>query len=171
MQQAIEGYLSDLEQRRGASPHTVANYRLDLQHLAEWLEARGVASWEQVKRQDMRGWVAWMHAEGYAATSIARKLSAARALYRYLAREGIHTETPLVLVPTPRLRKTLPSVMSIEEVEKLLEAPDLATPLGLRDRCMFEVLYATGLRLSELLSLTVDGIQWGSRTIRVVGKG
>jgi tyrosine recombinase XerD len=171
MQQAIDGYLSDLEQRRGASSNTVKNYRLDLEHLAEWLSGRGLTDWAVVRRQDMRAWVAWMHGEGYAPTSIARKLSAARALYRYLAREGVQTETPLLLVPAPRLRRTLPAVLSIEEIERLLAAPDGSTPLGMRDRCMFEVLYATGLRLSELLSLTVESIEWTSRTIRVTGKG
>jgi integrase/recombinase XerD len=171
MQQAIDGYLSDLEQRRGASRHTVTNYRLDLEHLAEWLRGRGQSDWSGVRRQDMRAWVAWMHGEGYAPTSIARKLSAARALYRYLAREGIHTEAPLLLVPAPKLGRTLPAVLSVEEIERLLAAPDRHTPLGLRDRAMFEVLYATGLRLSELLSLTVEGIEWSGRTIRVTGKG
>lgn len=171
MQQAIDGYLSDLEQRRGASGHTVTNYRLDLEHLARWLQDRGVADWSAARRQDMRAWVASMHTEGYAAASIARKLSAARALYRYLAREGVETQSPLLLVPTPRQKRTLPAVLSIEEIERLLEAPDSRTPLGMRDRCMFEVLYATGLRLSELLSLTMSSIEWGSRTVRVTGKG
>jgi integrase/recombinase XerD len=171
MQHAIDAYLSDLEQRRGASAHTVANYRLDLEHLAAWLSDRGHTDWSSVRRQDMRAWVAWMHAEGYAGTSIARKLSAARALYRYLAREGVETQTPLLLVPTPRLKRTLPGVLSIEEVERLLEAPDRHTSLGMRDRCMFEVLYATGLRLSELLSLSVGDLQWSARTVRVTGKG
>jgi integrase/recombinase XerD len=171
MHDAIRDYLSDLEQRRGASTHTVTNYRLDLEHLAEWLSARGIAEWSEVRRQDMRAWVAWMHQEGYASTSIARKLSAARALYRYLVREGMAEETPLLLVPTPRQKRTLPGVLSIEEVERLLEVPEANSPLGLRDRCMFEVLYATGLRLSELLSLTTDAIQWTARSIRVTGKG
>lgn len=171
MQHAIRDYLSDLEQRRGASTHTVTNYRLDLEHLAGWLSERGLADWSKVRRQDMRAWVAWMHGEGYASTSIARKLSAARALYRYLVREGMAAETPLLLVPTPRQRRTLPGVLSIDEVERLLEAPDGHSPLGLRDRCMFEVLYATGLRLSELLSLTTNSVQWQARNIRVTGKG
>lgn len=171
MQHAIRDYLSDLEQRRGASPHTIANYGLDLQHLALWLSGRGITDWSAVHRQDVRAWVASMHQDGYASASIARKLSAARALYRYLIREGHVVETPLLLVPTPRQRKTLPGVLSIEEVERLLEAPDCGSTLGARDRCMYEVLYATGLRLSELLSLSVNSVQWSARTIRVIGKG
>ncbi len=171
MHHAIRDYLLDLEQRRGASQHTVTNYRLDLEHLADWLSGRGVLDWPSVRRQDMRAWVAWMHQEGYASTSIARKLSAARALYRYLVREGVTAETPLLLVPTPRQKRTLPGVLSIEEVERLLEAPDRESALGVRDRCMLEVLYATGLRLSELLSLTTGSIQWTARSVRVIGKG
>lgn len=171
MQQAIADYLLDLEQRRGASAHTIANYRLDLLHLSEWLVERDVLDWCAVRRQHIRAWVAWMHGDGYAAATIARKLSAARALYRYLVREGTCAETPLLLVPTPRQKRSLPGVLAIEEVERLLEAPDRSTPLGIRDHCMFEVLYATGLRVSELLSLTGDSIQWTARSIRVVGKG
>jgi site-specific recombinase XerD len=171
MNDEIESFLIDLEGRRGASPHTVANYRLDLEHAAEWLRGRGLDSWGAVKRQDVRAWIAWMHGEGYAATSIGRKLSALRSLFRYLAREGTVPQSPVLLVPAPRIRKTLPGVLSVEEIERLLEAPDGSTPLGLRDRCLFEVLYATGLRVSELLSLRLGSIDWIARTVRVVGKG
>ena len=171
MNREIEAFLADLGQRRGASPQTLAHYRLDLEHLIDWLAGRDISSWEALQRQDVRGWVAWMHGEGYATTSIARKLSALRSLFRYLMREGEVSQSPLLLVPAPRGRKTLPSVLSIEEMERLLEAPDSSTPLGVRDRCLLEVMYATGLRVSELVSLRVDQIDWVGRMIRVVGKG
>ncbi len=171
MNAEIDLFLTDLEQRRGASPHTLANYRLDLTHLCEWLAARPEHSWQDVNRKTIRAWVAWMHGEGYAPASIGRKLSALRSLFRFLIREERVARSPLLLVPAPKKRTSLPPVLSVEEIERLLAAPEVASPLGLRDRCMFEVLYATGLRLSELLGLTLDQIDWPRRSAQVRGKG
>lgn len=112
-----------------------------------------------------------MHGEGYAASSMGRKLSALRSFFRYLMREGVLTRNPLVTVMAPKKGKSLPAVLTVDEVERLIEAPDRLTPLGMRDWCMFEVLYATGLRLSELLSIEVDRVNWGGRSILVRGKG
>lgn len=171
MNREIDGFLADLEQRRGASPHTVANYRLDLDHTAEWMAARGVTAWSTVDRQDVRAWLAWMHYEQYAPATIGRKLSALRSFYRYLGREGTVTRSPLLLIAAPRSRKSLPNVLTVEEIERLIEAPDRSTSLGLRDRCMFEVMYATGVRVSELLAMKVGDVDWIGRHMRVVGKG
>jgi len=171
MNAEIDLFLTDLEQRRGASPHTLANYRLDLTHLCDWLAARPEHSWQDVNRKTIRAWVAWMHGEGYAPASIGRKLSALRSLFRFLVREDRVARSPLLLVPAPKKRATLPPVLTVEEIERLLAAPEGTSPLGLRDRCMFEVLYATGLRLSELLGLTLDQIDWPRRSAQVRGKG
>jgi integrase/recombinase XerD len=167
----IDGFLSDLQLRRGASVHTTVNYRRDLEHLCEWLAPLSITSWSQVNRAVVRRWIAWMHGEGYAPASIARKLSTLRSLFRYLVRENIVETTPMLLVPAPKGRKMLPSVLTVEEIERLLEAPDATTPLGIRDRCLFEVLYATGLRVSELLGLRAEQIDWTRRSIQVLGKG
>ena len=166
-----EAFLVDLRERRGASEHTTLNYSLDLEHLSAWLIARDITSWQSLTRHDVRSWIAWMHSEGYAPASIGRKLSALRSLFRFLMREGRIGESPLVLVPAPKRGKTLPSVLSLDEIERLLAAPDPGTPLGMRDRSMLEVLYATGLRLSELLGLRLDSVDWTQRSIRVIGKG
>lgn len=171
MNEAIEEFLADLQLRRGASLHTVENYRRDLAALCEWLQPQGVSAWRDLTRAQVRRWIAWMHGEGYAPASISRKLSALRSLFRYLVRENRVETSPLLLVPTPKGRRTLPAVLSVEEIERLLAAPDGTTPLGLRDRCLFEVLYATGLRVSELLSLRLGQIDWGLRSMRVMGKG
>jgi tyrosine recombinase XerC len=171
LQSEIEAFLVDLHERRGASPHTTANYRLDLEHLAHWAGEHDITSWRALTRQLVRSWVAWMHAEGYAPASIGRKLSSLRSLYRYLMREGIVAESPLQLVPGPKRGRTLPNVLSVDEIERLLAQPDSKTPLGMRDRCLLEMMYATGLRVSELVGLTLEQIDWGQRTIRVIGKG
>jgi len=171
MNAEIDLFLTDLEQRRGASQHTLANYRLDLTNLCEWIAARPEGSWQDVDRKTIRAWVAWMHAEGYASASIGRKLSALRSLFRFLVREERVARSPLLLIPAPKKRTSLPPVLTVEEIELLLAAPEATSPLGLRDRCMFEVLYATGLRLSELLGLTLDQIDWPRRSAQVRGKG
>lgn len=171
MNAEIDLFLTDLEQRRGASPHTLANYRLDLTNLCEWVASRPEGSWQDVDRKTIRAWVAWMHAQGYASASICRKLSALRSLFRFLVREERVARSPLLLIPAPKKRASLPPVLTVEEIERLLAAPEAASPLGLRDRCMFEVLYATGLRLSELLGLTLEQIDWPRRSAQVRGKG
>jgi site-specific recombinase XerD len=112
-----------------------------------------------------------MHGEGYAPTSIARKLSALRTFFRFLSREGLIDESPLQLVPAPKRSRTLPTVLSVEEIERLVAAPQPNTPLGIRDRCLLEVMYATGLRVAELLGLRLDQIDWSGRSILVRGKG
>lgn len=171
MNAEIDLFVADLEERRNASRHTLANYRLDLEHAVDWLTQRDITSWEAVDRRILRSWVSWLHGEGYAPASITRKLSAVRAFYRFLIREGKLARGPVLLVPAPKGRKTLPNVLTIEEIERLIEAPDRVTPLGLRDRCLLEVLYATGMRVGELLSLRMDDLDWTARTVRVFGKG
>ena len=171
MKADIDRFLQDLRQRRGASHHTVDNYRMDLEHLGDWLEERGITTWQALDRQVARRWTAWMHGEGYAPTSITRKLAALRSFFRFLVREGEMERSPLVLVSAPKARRSLPHVLTIEEIERLLTAPDDVSAFGIRDRCLLEVLYATGLRVSELLGLRIDDIDWTTRTIRVRGKG
>lgn len=171
LKSGIDLFLLDLEQRRGASPHTLDNYRRDLEHLLEWLLERDITDWGSVTRHICRAWVAWLHGEGYAAGSIARKLSALRSHFRFLVREQVVAQSPLLLVPAPKRGHTLPHVLSLEEMERLLEAPDTGSALGLRDRCLLEVMYATGLRVSEMLSVQLDQVDWVGRSIRVLGKG
>jgi site-specific recombinase XerD len=167
----IDSFLADLRERRAASSHTTTGYGLDLDHLAVWLGQRDITMWSSLTRQLVRSWVAWLHAEGYASSSIARKLSALRSLFRFLLREGRVDESPLLLIPGPKRGTALPNVLSLHEIERLLAAPDSRTARGLRDRCMLEVMYASGLRVAELLSLHADQVDWLERSVRVVGKG
>ncbi|GAJ21526.1 unnamed protein product, partial [marine sediment metagenome] len=108
---------------------------------------------------------------GFVKASIARKLSAIRSFYRYLLREEIIATSPVATTSSPKLDKRLPSFLTIEEINRLLEAPDLSTPQGLRDRALLELLYASGLRVSELVSLNLEGVNLDTNEIRVWGKG
>jgi len=171
MENAVEGFLTELCEARGAAAATVRGYASDLEQWARFLhEHRLAKSWEQVTPTYLRRFLARLHEQGYARTSIARKLSALRALYRYLAARGLIRSNPTVGITPPRQRRPLPRFLYQEELEKLLAAPDAETPLGLRDRALLEVLYATGVRVGELVGLTASECE-GASELRIVGKG
>ncbi len=156
---------------RGASDNTRRAYASDLRALARWLAGRGVSGWPAVTADLLRDYLRHRHAEGASARSMARALSAWRRFFRYLLREGAIDHDPSEPLETPRLARGLPDHLTEDEVEALLQAPDVATPLGLRDRAMLETLYATGLRVSELVALRHDQLDLRTGLVRVVGKG
>ena len=169
---AIDGFLEDLSRRRGLSPHTVKNDRSDLTQFVDFLDAElGMSKLKAVDVLAIRGFLAELHKNGVARSSVARKLAAIRTFFRYLTREGVLDKNPARLVSTPRLDKKLPGRLEQDEVERLVSAPDAATPLGRRDRAMLELLYATGLRVGELVSLDVSATDLQNRMVRVTGKG
>jgi integrase/recombinase XerC len=171
MQKIFDRYIQYLEAERNASPYTVRNYRADLADFFKFLKAKELTLLNEVDRHVLRDYLSHLVEVGIAKASIARKLSAIRSFYRYLVREEIISENPIEQVSSPKLDKRLPSFLTREEMEKLLGAPDLSTPLGQRDRALLELLYASGLRVSELASLTPEQIDLNSNEIRVWGKG
>ena len=166
----IEEFLDALWLEKGLSPHTRSAYRTDLLAFARWLEGRGLTL-ESVGRDAVLDHLGWRLSEGYQARSTARFLSGLRSFYRYAVREGRLAEDPTLLVSMPQLGAPLPKSLSEADVEALLAAPDIEDTLGLRDRTMLEVLYATGLRVTELISLTLDEINLREGSLRVFGKG
>ncbi|HEX7045682.1 MAG TPA: site-specific tyrosine recombinase XerD [Burkholderiales bacterium] len=154
----------------GLSAHTISAYRGDLTHAARFLAARG-RSLLDARRDDLRDYLAHRRRARAKATTAARLLSALRRFYRYLVREGCVGEDPTALIDSPKLARTLPKSLSEEQVERLLAAAGGGTPLALRDRAMLETLYATGLRVSELVALTLGQIGLTQGVVRVVGKG
>jgi integrase/recombinase XerC len=172
MYSEIQAFLDDLKHRRGLSPHTVANYGSDLVQFSVFLEESvGTARVGDVDVLAIRSFLAHLHAQGTARASIARKLAAIRTFFRYLAREGKITKNPARLVSTPRLDRKIPPRIEESEVERLLETPDTSGPLGRRDLAMLELLYATGLRVGELVSLDLSRLELEERLVRVSGKG
>jgi tyrosine recombinase XerC len=171
MHASIDAFLSQLGDARGASAATVRSYGSDIGQCAEFLQREGLADrWVDVRPAHVRRFLAFLHESGYARSSVARKLSALRALFRYLgARDGSHSD-PTTGIATPRRRAHLPRFLFPGDLDKLLAAPDPGKPLGLRDRAILEVLYATGLRVSELVGLTTSECR-DSSEIRVRGKG
>ncbi|WP_434774933.1 site-specific tyrosine recombinase XerD [Pseudomonas oryzihabitans] len=166
----IEEFLDALWLEKGLSPHTRSAYRTDLLAFARWLEGRGLTL-ESLGRDAVLDHLGWRLSEGYQARSTARFLSGLRSFYKYAVREGRVAEDPTLLVSMPQLGAPLPKSLSEADVEALLAAPDTEDTLGLRDRTMLEVLYATGLRVTELISLTLDEINLREGSLRVFGKG
>ncbi|MBA7650691.1 Tyrosine recombinase XerD [subsurface metagenome] len=153
------------------SAYTVRNYTADLLDFFGFLRAKGISSLKEVDRLTLRDYLSHLMKQGLVKASIARKLSAIRSFYRYLLREGVISISPAATTSSPKLDKRLPSFLTIEEVKRLLEAPDLSTPQGQRDRALLELLYASGLRVSELVQLDLEQINLDTHEIRVWGKG
>lgn len=166
----INGYTRYLEAERHASPYTVRNYTRDLRHFIEYLNGQKVSTFDEVDRQLLRGYISFLQGQGYEKTSISRKLSALRSFYNYLIQRDLISANPLMAVSSPKLDKKLPSFLSSEEVVRMLGSPDTGTPLGQRDRAILELLYASGLRVSEIAKLDLGNLNLDTLEIRVRGK-
>ncbi|MBI4339213.1 MAG: tyrosine recombinase XerC [Chloroflexi bacterium] len=171
MQKLLQDYVRYLRIERNIAPLTVRNYTTDIRDFLDFLKAKRVTTLAQVDRAVLRRYLGALQEQGVARTSISRKLSALRSFYRYLFRENQVGSQPLQTLSAPRLEQRLPSFLSQEDVLQLIEAADLSTPLGLRDRALLELLYAAGFRVSEIVSLDLGSVNFGSREIRVWGKG
>jgi integrase/recombinase XerC len=171
MQEVFNKYKNYLEAERNASPYTVRNYTTDLSGFFNFLKTKEISLLEEVDRHVLRDYLSYLMEQGIVKASIARKLSAIRSFYRYLLREKIISTNPVATTSSPKLDKRLPSFLTPEETVRLLEAPDLSTPQGLRDRALMELLYASGIRVSELVNLDVGQVNLNTNEIRVWGKG
>jgi len=166
----ITRFLDAVWMERGLSSNTLAAYRADLVALARWLAARHVAL-PKTGRADLMDFIAARVHGGARPRSTARQLSSFRRFFRYLIREALIAEDPTAQIAMPKIGRSLPRSLSEAEVEALLAAPAVADPLGHRDRTMLEVLYATGLRVSELVHLKLGQVNMNQGVIRVLGKG
>ena len=170
-------FLKRIEAARHLSPHTVRAYRIDLGQYLAFIEHDRQPDPTQVDRLLLRKFLAALRSARYSRRTVARKLAALRAFYRFLCREGICETNPILAVRTPRLEKRLPSFLTDDEVKQLLESPDPKTKAGklavagLRDRAILETLYSTGLRASELVGLDVMDVDFVSEIVRAKGKG
>jgi integrase/recombinase XerD len=167
----LEPFVDYLSFERGLSDRTLAAYRGDLEKLLDFLEERGRADPSQVTPQDLREFVFQLNDAGLAPSSIRRALSSIRGYFGFLLEEDVLEADPSERLAAPRVGRALPDVLSVEEVQKLLEAPDPAHPLYWRDRGILEVLYAAGVRVSELLGMTVHSIDLEEGVCTVFGKG
>ena len=167
---AIEAFLDALWAERGATRQTLASYRRDLEGLARWRNGAdgGIAA---ADRAGLFDYLAWRTRQGWSARSNARLLSTLRAFYALQVRRGLRADDPTALLEGPGLPRSLPKALSEREVDALLAAPDLDSPLGLRDRAMLELMYASGLRVSELVGAPATSLNLRQGVLRVFGKG
>lgn len=167
---SIDQYIDYLVRERGLSEHTIAAYRRDLRHLYCFVKERKVVEWNAVSITLAKQFPALLHRRGMAASSIQRTLSAARSFFKYLVASNAAHANPFESVQAPKAAKKLPATLSVDEINSLLDKHD-GSALSLRDRAMLELFYSSGLRLSELAVLEVDGIDMVAGQTRVVGKG
>ncbi|MBM6787627.1 site-specific tyrosine recombinase XerD [Ligilactobacillus salivarius] len=164
-------YLYYLKVERGLSENTIASYGIDLKLFLEYLRENEIPSFKQVNKEVI---VNYMQAEknnNKANSSILRSVSSLRKFFQYLAQEKIIEKDPMLLIDTPKKKQHLPQVLTKEEVEKLLHSPNTGQVLGLRDRAMLELMYATGLRISEIINLKLEDLHLTMGTLQTLGKG
>jgi tyrosine recombinase XerC len=190
VREVFNRYINYLKAERNASGYTVRNYKTDLmgtfkrgegKGFFQFLKLQKIADFTAVDRQIIREYLSWLMEQGIDKSSISRKLSAIRSFYRYLLAEGIIQKSPIPVSAfgrkgerssiSPKQDKRLPVFLTREEMEELIKAPDTAKPEGKRDRAILEMLYASGLRVSELWQLNLESVDIGNREIRVTGKG
>lgn len=171
MEYAIEGLLYHLKVERQRSENTISAYRTDLARLALWLEARGINEPAGVSRQNLTDHLQQLDRDGLSLRSIARVRSSYRQLFRFLVREGRLESDPTALLEAPRFGSPLPTVLTVPQVQAILDAPDKGTPLGIRDAAMIQLMYASGLRVSELIAVPLSRVDLERGLIQVLGKG
>lgn len=163
----IQNFLGSLQH---LSEHTRKSYQRDLAVLLEYIETSDVQNWRELDGRQMRSFVAWRHRQGISGRSLQRNLSAVRAFYRYLIREGVAQHNPADGVRAPKSAKTLPKLLDVDQAAQLVEI-DANDPLSIRDKAILELMYSSGLRLSELVSLNLDSLDLPDAVVTVIGKG
>jgi len=166
----IEKFLNHLQHERHLSPQTITNYQRDLARVVNFCNECNVNQWGELDVHGVRALVAKLHRQGLKGNTIARLLSAVRSLYNYMLREHAVKLNPAEGVPAPKTTRSLPKTLDVDQVSHLLNFDD-KTPLGSRDRAMFELLYSSGLRLAELVGLDVNDIDYRDSLVTVTGKG
>ncbi len=176
MLNSIERFLRYLGVERNSSPETVRAYASDLARFTTYLRgtrdrSESIPTPDEVQTPEVRGYLAYLHRQGQKKSSIARRLASLRSFFRYCCREGRCRRNPAKSIMAPRKEKRLPQVLSVDEVLRLVTNPEDATPLQRRDRAILEFLYASGVRVSELVGLDREDFDLKSRVARVRGKG
>ncbi|RTE67167.1 tyrosine recombinase XerC [Amphritea opalescens] len=174
---ALDGFYTYLSSERQYSRHTLSNYQRDLARLLDYLQHStmfpdGKVDWARIEPKHIRNFVAWVHREGLGGKSIQRLLSAIRSFYKYLHREGLVQQNPALGIQAPKSPRRLPQTLDVDQLSQLLDSDaDQNDPLESRDQAMLELIYSSGLRLSELVSLDLHSIDWQDASLRVLGKG
>ena len=167
----VNAFITYLDIEAGSSSHTIEAYLGDVDRYVAWLTERGATEPGAVTTRDVEDYLEHLREEGRVPKTVARAFAAIRAFHRFLHGEGITPANPTDTLGVSPGRRKLPDVLSVKEIEMLIEAPDIGTPLGLRDRAMLEFAYATGSRVSELVAMTMQNIMLSEALVRIMGKG
>jgi tyrosine recombinase XerC len=170
MKKELEQFLNHLRYERNASAHTISAYRSDLSQLAAFLEERETRL-RKIDNVAVRAFLAHLHERGLKKSSLARKLAAVRSFFQFCLKKGWVDDNAAKVVATPKQEQHVPSFLSEDEMAEFLDLPSLDKPLDRRDKAMLELLYATGIRVSELVGINLEDVNFGERLIRVRGKG
>ena len=166
----IQSFIDYLRHEKQSSSHTISNYNRDLQQFQLWLQDSGLKRWTDVKQHHVRQYIASRHRQGVAAKSLQRHLSSIRSFYQYLLRENLADNNPAQGVRAPKVKRKLPSTMNVDEINQLLK-PQSNDSLDIRDMAMMELMYSSGLRLSELVSINIQDLPADMDELEVTGKG
>ncbi|MBP1155172.1 MULTISPECIES: site-specific tyrosine recombinase XerD [unclassified Paenibacillus] len=170
MKNDLESFIRFLSEERGLAQNTLDSYERDLSQYIVFLEESGVYSLRDSGKVNITGYLLRLKQKGRATATLSRNMVSIRALYQYMVKVRRMESDPSMHMETPKLEKRIPKVLSVSEMERLLESPLTSTPNGMRDKAMLEVLYATGIRVSELISLDVDSVNLTVGFIRCIGK-
>lgn len=171
MEQLVDTYLIHLKVERGLAENTLESYRRDLTKFVGYLRRQGVNALGKVERREIMSFMEDLHSNGKAAATISRNLAAIRSFYNFLNLENLVDKNPSTELDSPKIPKRLPNIMTVSQVARLLEQPDGKDPSGLRDKAMLELLYATGIRVSELVDLNTLDVNLDMGFLRCLGKG
>ncbi|MDY7077015.1 MAG: site-specific tyrosine recombinase [Chloroflexota bacterium] len=172
MQAQIEEFLRFVTVEKGYSEHTVLAYRNDLTQLLTYLRGEGISIWQDVSRTHILEYIIYLRGRGYVSSTIARKTASVRSFFHFLVADGVLEDDPTTAVDSPQVNRHLPRPLSQEDMARLLMEPTKSnTPQALRDRALLELMYATGMRASEVIGLTMDAVDLEAGTVRCLGKG
>lgn len=171
MENLIQEFIEYLGHEKGLASNTLESYGRDLRQYCGFLSEGTSQTPETASQATIVAYLMSLRKQGKATATIARRLAALKAFYQFMLKENYVTKDPTDELSSPKLERKLPKVLSVEEVEKLLNQPDTSTPAGIRDKAMLEVLYATGIRVSELVNLNLDDVDLKEGFVRCVGKG
>ncbi|MEK1908042.1 MAG: tyrosine recombinase XerC [Pseudomonas sp.] len=171
MQDHLDAYLEHLRRERQVSAHTLDGYRRDLLKVVVLCEKNAIGSWSDLDSRSLRSFIARLHGTGLASRSLARLLSAVRGFYQYLSREGLCRHDPAAGISAPKGERRLPRTLDADRTQQLLDGAVEDDFIARRDQAMLELFYSSGLRLSELVSLNLDGLDLAGGLVRVTGKG
>lgn len=171
MNKELDDFINYLEYERNYSNNTIIAYKNNILQLINYLDSININDIKSVKYETIRGYLSYLHENKYKSKSISRMISSMRSFFKYLKVENIITNNPMTLISNPKLEKKLPKYLTINEIETILNVPDMNDKVGIRDAFILELLYVSGIRVSELVNIKLNDIEESQRRIKILGKG